>query len=119
MNAINETAILNELPERFSRDEILRMCNELKKETDEESPRLSMKERVYRYAEKYKYLLFGMPFLYRTILMGTYREEVVNNILDARERMERGMSKEEALEKLIEKAVEEVTDIRQRRLVSR
>lgn len=108
-----EGQIVDSLPERFSREEIMTMINNLRSDMAAESPPLAFKDRVYSYAHKYKELLYGMPFLYRTILKGTYRESVVKAILDARDAMESGVRKDKALEGLITRAVDEVNEIRE------
>lgn len=107
-----EKSILDSLPPKFSRQEIFAMVDALQQDVAQESPPLSFEERVRTYQDKHKVLLFSMPLLYRTVCKGTYRPYVVEVILDARDAMERGMSRQDALDQVIHSAVDEVNDLR-------
>lgn len=113
--ALDERAILASLPQRFSRTEFYGMIEDLKKDIDaEEPPCATWQDRVKHHRTKHHKLMFTSPSLYRIVCRGEFRPAVLNNILDARDRMEAGMPKKEALDGLIKVAVDEVNGIRAR-----
>lgn len=107
-----EKQILDALPEKYTREQIFSMIKALQKDLEADEPGLSLKIKVHRHSVKHADLLVGLPMLYRTVCMGKYRPAVVEAILDARDEMELGSTKEVALENLIRRAVDEVNDIR-------
>lgn len=104
--------MLDSLPSQFSRDEIYSMIHALQDDVEKEEPPMAYEQRVRAYSQNHKKLLFSMPTLYKSVLRGTYRPYVVETILDARDAMQRGQSKKEALDTVIRKAVDEVNEIR-------
>jgi hypothetical protein len=108
----DERNTLNQLPERFSREEITKMVDALRSDVANDDPATPSNVRVHKHAHKHKVLLVAMPMLYRTICKGTYRQEVIDAILDARDAMDNGLTKEQGLEKLIKTAVDNVNSFR-------
>jgi hypothetical protein len=109
-----EMRVLRELPESFSKAEIFAMIDTLQDAIKNERAPKSWTDRVKDYSYAHSRLLVSYPLLYRSVCRGTYRPEVVEALLDAREHMASGMSKKDALDIVIRRAVEEVTETRQR-----
>lgn len=108
----DERNVLDSLPLKFERHEILEMAAALQADLAEDEPGLSTKAKVHRHGRTHQRLLVALPFLFRSIVNGTYRPEVVNAILDARDQMEAGVDKKQALDGVIRRAVDEVNAIR-------
>jgi hypothetical protein len=74
---------------------------------------MSFTDTVHKHANGHKELFFSYPMLYRTICKGTYRKVVLDILLDAKQAIQSGeKSKKDALEEVIRKSVDEVTEFR-------
>lgn len=69
-------------------------------------------EKVKAFSTDHAELLHSYPMLYRSVCRGTLRPEVLKNLLDARDQMQRGVDKKTALDGLIVKAVDEVNALK-------
>lgn len=114
LTPLDEVKTLEQLPERFTREEIFAMVEALQKDINQEGQGLSAESKVHRFAPRHRVLLVAMPFLYRTVCRGTYRREVVDAVLTARDMMDQGVSKEKAFEQYVKTAVDDVNRLRQK-----
>lgn len=104
---------LEELPMQHSKEEIMALIEALQASIRDDPPGMSFTETVHKHANDHKELFFAYPMLYRTICKGTYRQVVLDILMDAKQAIESGQkSKKEALEEVIKKSVDEVTDFR-------
>ena len=98
---------LEELPTHHSKKEIMALIEALQASIREDPPGLSFTETVHKHANSHKELFFSYPMLFRTICKGTYRQVVLDILLDAKFAMESGQkNKKEALEEVIQKSVD-------------
>lgn len=104
---------LEELPSHHTKQDILCLIEGLQADVKDDPPGLGFTDKVKRHADKHKELFFSYPMLYRTICKGTYRQVVLDILLDAKEAIESGRkTKKEALDGVIKNAVDEVNQIR-------
>lgn len=104
---------LEELPMHHSKEEIMALIEALQASIRDDPPGMSFTETAHKHANDHKELFFSYPMLYRTICKGTYRKVVLDILLDAKQAIDSGKkSKKDALEDVIKKSVDEVTDFR-------
>ena len=104
---------LNELPAHHTKEMIVSMVDALQADIKLDPPGQTFTQTVHKHANKHKELFFSYPMLFRTICKGTYRQTVLDVLLDAKQAIESGQkNKKEALEQVIRKSVEEVSAIR-------
>ena len=104
---------LDELPTQHTKKEIMALIEALQASIREDPSGMSFTETVHKHANGHKELFFSYPMLFRTICKGTYRQVVLDILLDAKFAMESGQkNKKEALEEVIKKSVDEVTELR-------
>ena len=103
-----ELKVLDELPQRFERDDIKAMIAALQDDIARETVPLPQEKRVHRYAFKHRTLLIAMPFLFRAICRGTFRDDMVDLALKMRDLMDNGMSKEDAFQLFVTSVVDNV-----------
>lgn len=107
-----EREVLRDLPAKFERDEIFGMVAALQADLAKDEPGLDDKTKVFRHGKTHKRLLVSLPLVFRSVCRGTFRPAVIDNILAARELMDRGVDKKEAMEFMIKRAVDEVNGLR-------
>ena len=104
---------LKDLPSTHTKEQIIGLITALQTDLGKDLPGLSFTETIHRHADNHKELFFSYPMLFRSVCKGTYRQVVLDVLLDAKQAMESGeKSKEEALEEVIKKSVDEVTAFR-------
>jgi hypothetical protein len=113
MTPSDEMCVLRSLPETFTKDQVFSMIAALQADMAKESPPRSWQDRVKRYSVSHGTLLVAYPMLYRSVCRGSYRPSVVDALIDARDAMASGVSKKDALETVIRRAVDEVSQLRE------
>lgn len=105
---------LDELPTHHTKEDILRLIEALQTDIKNDPPEMTFTQKVHKHADAHKELFLAYPMLFRTICKGTYRQVVLDILLDAKEAIESGRkTKKEALDNVIKEAVDEVTALRQ------
>lgn len=104
---------LKELPSSHTKGQIVGMIEALQADMENDPPGLTFTETVHRHSTPHKEMFFSYPMLFRTVCKRTYRPVVLDILLDAKFAMESGeKNKQEALEEVIRKSVDEVTALR-------
>lgn len=104
---------LDELPTTHTKEDIMVLIKNLQADIQNDPPGMTFTETVHKHANEHKELFFSYPMLFRSVCKGTYRQVVVDILLDAKQAIDSGRkSKKEALEEVIKKSVDEVTATR-------
>lgn len=104
---------LEELPSHHTKEDIMRLVENLQADIAKDSPNLDFLDKVKKHADTHKELFFSYPMLFRTLCKGTYRKVVLDILLDAKQAIEAGTKTEkQALDDVIKKAVDEVNELR-------
>lgn len=104
---------MHKVPQSHSRKQIETLVADLTKACEAHGG--TQAEKVKAFSEEHAELLHSYPMLYRSICRGTLRDEVLKNLLDARDQLEQGVDKKTALDALIVKAVDDVNAIKAER----
>lgn len=96
-----------------TRKEIFASIDRLQQDIRKEETPLTLQQRVYKYSMDKDHALFlrQYPRLFRSVCKGSYRPEVVNILLDARDQLEQGVCRQEVLDHVVRRSVEEVKSI--------
>ena len=104
---------LKELPSSHSKEQITGLITALQADMENDPPELTFTQTVHRHATAHKELFFSYPMLFRSVCKRTYRQVVLDVLLDAKHAMDCGeKTKKEALEEVIKKSVDDVTAFR-------
>lgn len=104
---------LKDLPSSHSKEQITGLITALQADMDNDPPGLTFTQTVHRHSNTHKELFFSYPMLFRSVCKRTYRQVVLDVLLDAKHAMDCGeKSKQEALEEVIKKSVDDVTAFR-------
>jgi hypothetical protein len=108
------SSALDELPDTHTKEDVVRLIEALQDDIRQDPPGLTFTETVHKHADQHKEIFFSYPMLFRTICKGSYRKQVLDILWDAREAMQSGRSKKEALDDVIKRAVDDVSEIRRK-----
>lgn len=112
-NPSNIRRNLDALPSHHTKEDIMRLIDNLQADIAKESGDLTFMDKVKKHADQHRELFFSYPMLYRTICKGTYRKVVLDILLDAKQAIESGQkTKQTALDEVIKNAVDEVNAYR-------
>lgn len=100
---------LDALPKKNSNGEIIRMVDALKCDMNEncEKEFTNLGLKVMYYGDRHLEFCLSYPLMFRSIVRGTFTDEMLNTFLDTRRRLEEGeLTKETAQNHLVDVGVQ-------------